>query len=74
MNKPIYHVNRPLSSVGIVAMVRPDGSFGGYTRKVFDLMLCPLDDQDKQLKEAKRILRQIGYQFRSVCFDPVPGN
>ena len=63
-----------LSHIGIVANVRPDGSMGEYNTRTFDLMLCSLEDQAKQIKEAKRILRQIGYQVKSAQFEPVPDN
>jgi hypothetical protein len=47
---------------------------GEYKTRTFDLMLCSLEDQAKQIKEAKRILRQIGYQVKSAQFEPVPDN
>jgi len=64
----------PLSNIGIVASVRPDGSMGDYAIKTFDLMLGSMDAQGRQLKEAKRILRQIGYEVKYAEFEPVPGN
>ncbi len=45
-----------------------------YEKRTFDLMLGALDSQEKQLKEAIRILRQIGYETRGVRFAPNPGN
>lgn len=64
----------PLTHVGITAQVRTQGSSQPYQPRTFDLMLCPTDPQDRQLKEATRILRQLGYQARKVEFEPPPGN
>jgi len=63
-----------LSSIAIVANVRPDGAIGEFYRRTFDLMLDQRQPQDKQLREAIRILRQIGYETRGVEFAPNPGN
>lgn len=64
----------PMSHVAIIAKVRNDWSVGPFVERTFDLMLGAMDPQDKQLKEAKRILHQIGYETRGVRFEPVPGN
>lgn len=63
-----------LQSVAIVANVRTDGAIGKFERRTFDLMLDAQAPQEKQLKEAIRILRQIGYETRGVQFEMNPGN
>lgn len=63
-----------LSHTGIIANVRAEGSTQPFRPRTFDLMLCSTDAPDRQLKEAARILRQIGYQARAVQFEPPPGN
>ena len=62
-----------VTSVGIIASVRHDGTDRPYIQRTFELMLGARDPQDKQLKEAARILRQIGYQARNVQFEPTSG-
>jgi hypothetical protein len=62
------------SQCAIVANVRTDGSSGAFQERTFDLMLDQTVSQDKQLKEAKRILRQIGYEARGVDWEMNPGN
>ena len=63
-----------LSHVAIIAQVRSEGSVMPFRPRTFDLMLCHTDPQDRQIKEATRILRQLGYQARKVEFEPPPGN
>jgi hypothetical protein len=58
----------------IVANVRTEGSIGAFQERTFDLMLDQTVSQDKRLKEAKRILRQIGYETRGVDWEMNPGN
>ena len=65
---------KPLTNVAIIANVRPDGAIGVFEERTFDLMLGALDTQDKQLKEAIRILRHNGYETCGVRFAPNPGN
>lgn len=62
-----------LTCTGIRARVRNDGAIGPFVERVFDLMLDANDHPDKQIKEAKRIIRQIGYECRNVEFER-PGN
>lgn len=69
-----YSHTSSLSMVGIVAMVRNDGAIGRFERRTFELMLDQRDTQPAQLREARRILHQIGYQTRGVNFEQVPGN
>ena len=59
-----------LSSI-IEANVRTDGAIGVFQKRTFDLMLDQRQPQEKQLKEAIRILRQIGYETKGVRFAPV---
>jgi hypothetical protein len=63
-----------LAPIAIIASVRTDGAIGEFNRRTFDLMLDQREPQDKQLREAIRILRQIGYETRGVQFAPNPGN
>jgi hypothetical protein len=62
------------SKCAIVANVRTNGSIGVFQRRAFNLMLDQTASQDKQLREAKRILRQIGYEARGVDWEMNPGN
>ena len=48
------------------ASVRTIGAIGPYVARNFDLMLCTADDAKKQTREAKRILAQVGYEYRGV--------
>lgn len=48
------------------ASVRTIGAIGPYVARNFDLMLCHQDDNTRQTREAKRILAQVGYEYRGV--------
>lgn len=50
----------------VVAKVRPDGSQATFTSRTFDLMLNPMDDAAAKLREARRTLRQFGYQAHNI--------
>jgi hypothetical protein len=59
-----------LSHTAVVANVRRDGAIGVFERRTFGLMLDQREPQHRQLREAIRILRQIGYETRSVEIEP----
>lgn len=64
-----------LSEITVIAYVRHGGATSDhYPARAFDLMLDQRQPQDAQLKEAARILRQLGYEPRSVRFACNPGN
>ena len=63
-----------LAPIAVVASVRSDGSHNSFQARTFDLMLDQEQPESKQLKEAKRILCQIGYEARGVKFAMNPGN
>lgn len=63
-----------LQSTAVVANVRNDGAIGSFEPRTFDLMLDQRDSQDKQMKEAIRIIRQLGYETRGVKWADNPGN
>lgn len=49
----------------VTACVRNDGAIGPYQSRQFDLMLGK-DTPERMKKEARRIIKQIGYQAHSI--------
>lgn len=48
------------------AGVRPIGSVGFFEPRSFGFMLDPRDEPQAKRREAIRILRQLGYEFRGA--------
>lgn len=55
-----------LTSTKVRANVRNDGAIGVFESRTFEFMLDASQSEDKQVREAIRILRQIGYETRGV--------
>ena len=63
-----------LQPIGVVAKVRPDGSIHPFKERTFELMLDQCDTQERQLREARRIIRALGYETNGVYWADNPGN
>lgn len=50
----------------VTANVRPLGAVGKFEPREFHPMLDANDPPEKRLREAKRFLTQIGWQYRGV--------
>lgn len=55
-----------LSRYHVVASVRLVGAIGGFQPRSFDLMLDGADSPGARVREACRIIRQIGYDPKLV--------
>ncbi|MEJ6003834.1 hypothetical protein [Paucibacter soli] len=62
-----------VSSRKVVAMVRTDGAIAKFARREFELMLGCGQNEKQDIAEARRIIRQIGYEVRSVQVLPEGG-
>lgn len=59
-----------LTPTKIIARVRNDGAIAVFEERLFEFMLDRCDTPERQVREATRILQQIGYEARGVRLAP----